>query len=70
MSEDKHTPEIFKHYDNVVKQRDALLTALREISKGEGPYSINRLKHAENTVKSMIHIAETAIAQCKEQSDG
>ena len=31
MSKDKHTPEIFEHYDALVRQRDALLAACKEV---------------------------------------
>lgn len=66
----KNIVQCVNSHDALVKQRDALLDALEEISKGEGPYSNDRLDHAENTIESMIQIAEAAIAQCKERSDG
>lgn len=38
-----------------------LLKALQEIAEGLGPYSTDRLKHAENTIESMKAIATKAI---------
>lgn len=40
----------------------ALLAALEEIAKGEGPYSRDPLTHAANTVEAMEAIAKAAIA--------
>ena len=38
-----------------------LLIALKEISKGEGIYSTDKLKHAENTIEDMKKIAIDAL---------
>ena len=32
--------------------------ALREIAKKEGPFAVDRLTHAENTIDAMAEIAE------------
>ena len=40
-----------------------LLEALQDIAKGEGPYSRDQLKHAENVIEQSISIAEAAIAK-------
>ena len=39
-----------------------LLEALKEIAEGKGPYSMDRLKHADNTIQNMIKLAKDAIA--------
>jgi len=38
-----------------------LLKALKEISKGEGAYNLDPLKHASNTIDNMKSIALNAI---------
>lgn len=35
--------------------------ALEEVALAEGPYSRDRLTHAENTIEAMVEIAERAI---------
>ncbi len=42
---------------------DALVTALREIAKAEGAFSLNPLKDASNTIDNMKEIAATALAE-------
>ena len=42
---------------------DGLLEALRAILRAEGPYSRDRLTHAENTIWAMKALAEVAITQ-------
>jgi hypothetical protein len=42
-----------------------LLAALEEIAKGEGPYSLDQLTHAENVIANMVNIANAAIAKVK-----
>ena len=42
-----------------------LLEALREIAKGEGPFSTDRLTHAENCIEAMQEIARVAIAKAE-----
>ena len=37
--------------------------ALREISKGEGPFSKDHLKHAANCIENMKNIAITALVR-------
>ena len=67
--------EIGKSDDNIVKdnkktnkdleiqtaREGELLSALKEISKGEGVYSTDKLKHAENTIENMKKIAIDAL---------
>lgn len=36
--------------------------ALEEIAKGEGGYSLDPLKHAENTITNAIEIAQKALS--------
>ena len=36
--------------------------ALREISRGEGRYSMDPLEHAGNTIEDMVHLANNALA--------
>ena len=40
---------------------DALLAALVEIEKGDGPHSLDRLTHANNCVENMKNLARGAI---------
>ena len=40
-----------------------LLVALKEIAKGEGPFSRRPLEHAANTIEHMKEIARAAIAK-------
>jgi len=42
---------------------NALLSALQEISKGEGVFSRDPLEHASNTINSMKEMARAAIAK-------
>ena len=41
------------------------LEALKEIAKGEGAFSLDRLTHANNTVENMKEIAQNAIARAE-----
>ena len=41
----------------LVQQNDDMRAALEEIKKGEGPYSQDRLAHAENTINHLVLIA-------------
>lgn len=43
-----------------------LLEALIEISKGDGPYDMDKLKHASNCIENMKSIAEQAIKKATE----
>ncbi|MFC1535758.1 hypothetical protein ACFL4H_00160 [Candidatus Neomarinimicrobiota bacterium] len=36
---------------------------LEEIAKGEGPYSLEPLRHAENTIESMKDFAKEALKE-------
>ena len=40
--------------------------ALREIAQGSGPFSRDRLTHAENTIESMKELARAALAPLPE----
>jgi len=40
-----------------------LREALKEISKGEGAYSLDRLTHAENTIRAMKDLARAALGE-------
>jgi hypothetical protein len=42
-------------------ERNELLETLVEISKGEGRYDMDQLKHASNTIEDMKELAEEAI---------
>ena len=44
--------------------------ALTRIAKREGPYSVDRLTHAENTIDAMARIAEEALAASPTPSGG
>ena len=45
------------------RQRDALAEALREISKGAGPFDRDPLKHAENCIDDMKALAKDALVR-------
>lgn len=45
------------------RQRDDLLTALREIAKGEGRFNRDPIQHANNAIDNMVALAESAIAK-------
>ena len=38
-----------------------MLTALKEIAKGEGRFSRDPMTHAQNTIEDMLHIANVVI---------
>lgn len=64
--------DLFKFAPGIAEQicmehhtHPALLAALEEIAKGEGAYSRDPLKHAENTIESMKEIARSAIAAAR-----
>jgi hypothetical protein len=42
---------------------EVAVTALKEISKGRGGYSQDRLTHAENTIEDMKGLAVAAVAE-------
>ena len=45
----------------------ALVAALLEISKGEGPYSRDPLTHASNTIEAMKQLAQDALAALQQE---
>ncbi len=45
-----------------------LLAALREIAKGQGPYSRDPFQHACNTIEDMKELASAAIAKAEGRS--
>ncbi len=50
-------------YYKLQKINDVLLEAMREIAIGQGPYSMDPLQHAENTIEAMKTVAQEAIAK-------
>ena len=48
----------------------SLLTALKEIAKGEGRYSMDPLEHAGNTVEDMKELANAAISAVASTTSG
>jgi hypothetical protein len=47
-----------------LRQQNAdLVAALEEIKKGEGPYSQDKLTHADNTIFHLVLIATQALAK-------
>ena len=56
--------EIIQDIDVLFQQiKKPLLKALKEIAKGEGPYDMDHLKHASNTIDNMKEIANKAIKE-------
>ena len=47
--------------EKLVNSHDALVAALRDIARGEGPYSLDPLTHASNTIEAMKEIANNAL---------
>ena len=45
--------------------KEELVAALKEIARGEGPFSLDPLTHASNTIEAMKTIARAALAQAK-----
>ena len=45
---------------------NALVAALKEIAKGEGPYNRDPLHHAANTIDAMTKLADDALAAAGE----
>lgn len=45
---------------------EPLLKALKEITKGEGAFSQDRLTHATNTIENMKDIAQAALDSLEE----
>lgn len=50
-----------KATDKIESNYSIMLSALKEIAKGEGPFSNDRLIHAINTIEAMQAIAIAAI---------
>lgn len=57
----KDDKKINKDLEIQTTREKELLIALKEISKGEGIYSTDKLKHAENTIEDMKKIAIDAL---------
>ncbi len=52
-----------------IAERDALREALKEIARGEGAFSRDHLKHAENCIENMKVIAKQALVQSERGTD-
>jgi hypothetical protein len=52
----------------LLKQRDELFAALKEIAECKGAYSMDRLEHATNVIKEAKAIAEAAITKAEERN--
>ena len=48
-----------------IDKYNALMEALKEISKGEGAYNEDKLEHANNTIENMKSIATEALKNHK-----
>jgi len=56
-------------YTNAYLTAQTLREALVEISKGKGAYSMDRLTHAENTIRDMIGLATDVLAKTAPLND-
>lgn len=54
--------------ERIVKANERMLTALREIVKGVGPYNRDNRIHASNTIDAMKAIAQAAIDAAEKES--
>lgn len=54
-----------KHIIKCWNMHDEMLEALTEISKGEGAYDMDKLKHASNTIENIKSIANNIIEKVK-----
>lgn len=48
------------------QQNVILMDAMKEIAKGEGAFSMDKLTHANNTIDNMMSIAKQALSQVKD----
>ena len=46
-----------------------LVKALKEITKGEGPFNRDPLQHAENCIEEMQATARKALSETKDEGD-
>ena len=61
--------ELIAKVNKTEEQNAALVEALEEINKAEGPYSRNRLTHAEATIAHMVLVASQALALAEGDKD-
>lgn len=61
-----HEDELEAALEKSEQRRKALGIALLEISKGEGPFSMDRLTHATNVIDKAVRIAGDAIRADRE----
>ena len=52
--------------DRLREDKRELLAALEEIAEGAGPYSMDPLQHASNTIEAMKELARAALAKAQE----
>ena len=64
---DGYPNELAHKLDGALELNADLLAALKEVAKGEGPFSTDRLNHANNTITNMMAIANKAIADAEGQ---
>lgn len=57
----KRQQELKEVFYDVRDERNQALAALKQISKREGPFSLDPHKHAENTIDNMEDLAVTAL---------
>ena len=59
--------DVFAEKVLTISQDNKLVEALKEITKGEGAYDMDKLKWANNTIENMKQIAIQALTETKEQ---
>ena len=51
--------------ETTIQRLERAEDALREIAKKEGPFAVDRLTHAENTIDTMAEIADRYFEESK-----
>ena len=61
----RHTMRECQANAQLISSAPALYEALKQIAKGEGRFSLDHLKHAENTIEDMKELATKALSKAE-----